>query len=234
MASVRYPDRDVPGLRSAGNPRWLRPVGLDAGRHRGSLVDPDRPGPRHVLALILLAVERDDAVLRLLGDGALRVQGQHLLQRQPRLGRPARDSHVGAALAYIHRSPERDWTNAALAETVAMSRSRFAARFSARRRAPLSPTSRAGVSRQRPGCCRTARSPSARSPRASATSRRPLSARLSAGASACRPGPTAGRPRPEGSARRLPSGSRGALEELGSDAPAEALEEEGGKPREQQ
>ena len=42
-----------------------------------------------------------------------------------------RDGQVGAALAHIHRSPERDWTNAALAEAVGMSRSRFAARFSA-------------------------------------------------------------------------------------------------------
>jgi AraC-like DNA-binding protein len=42
-----------------------------------------------------------------------------------------RDRQVGAALALVHRFPERDWTNAALAEAVGMSRSRFAARFSA-------------------------------------------------------------------------------------------------------
>ena len=42
-----------------------------------------------------------------------------------------RDRQVGAALALVHRSPERDWTNAALAEAVGMSRSRFAARFTA-------------------------------------------------------------------------------------------------------
>jgi transcriptional regulator GlxA family with amidase domain len=42
-----------------------------------------------------------------------------------------RDRHVGAALALVHRSPERAWTNAALAEAVGMSRSRFAARWSA-------------------------------------------------------------------------------------------------------
>ena len=42
-----------------------------------------------------------------------------------------RERHVGAALAHIHRSPERDWTNASLAEAVGMSRSRFAARFTA-------------------------------------------------------------------------------------------------------
>jgi len=42
-----------------------------------------------------------------------------------------RDRHVGAALALVHRSPERDWTNASLAEAVGMSRSRFAARFTA-------------------------------------------------------------------------------------------------------
>ena len=42
-----------------------------------------------------------------------------------------RDRQVGAALARIHRSPEQDWTNASLAAAVGMSRSRFAARFTA-------------------------------------------------------------------------------------------------------
>jgi AraC-like DNA-binding protein len=42
-----------------------------------------------------------------------------------------RDRQVGAALARIHRAPEQDWTNASLAEAVGMSRSRFAARFTA-------------------------------------------------------------------------------------------------------
>jgi AraC-like DNA-binding protein len=42
-----------------------------------------------------------------------------------------RDRQIGAALARVHRSPERDWTNASLAEAVGMSRSRFAARFTA-------------------------------------------------------------------------------------------------------
>jgi AraC-like DNA-binding protein len=42
-----------------------------------------------------------------------------------------RDGHVGAALTHIHRSPNRGWTNASLAEAVGMSRSRFAARFAA-------------------------------------------------------------------------------------------------------
>ena len=42
-----------------------------------------------------------------------------------------RDRQVGAALALVHRSPEREWTNAVLAEAVGMSRSRFAARFTA-------------------------------------------------------------------------------------------------------
>jgi AraC-like DNA-binding protein len=42
-----------------------------------------------------------------------------------------RDRQIGAALAQVHRSPERDWTNASLAEAVGMSRSRFAARFTA-------------------------------------------------------------------------------------------------------
>jgi AraC-like DNA-binding protein len=42
-----------------------------------------------------------------------------------------RDRQIGAAVARIHRSPEREWTNASLAESVGMSRSRFAARFSA-------------------------------------------------------------------------------------------------------
>lgn len=42
-----------------------------------------------------------------------------------------RDRQVGAALALVHRAPERDFTNASLAAAVGMSRSRFAARFSA-------------------------------------------------------------------------------------------------------
>ncbi len=40
-----------------------------------------------------------------------------------------RDPQVAAALAHVHRSPERRWTNASLAAGVGMSRSRFAARF---------------------------------------------------------------------------------------------------------
>ncbi|WP_205699416.1 AraC family transcriptional regulator [Conexibacter sp. SYSU D00693] len=40
-----------------------------------------------------------------------------------------RDPQVGAALALIHRDAARDWTVAALAREVAMSRSAFAARF---------------------------------------------------------------------------------------------------------
>jgi len=42
-----------------------------------------------------------------------------------------RDEHIGAALALIHGSPEQAWTVASLATAVAMSRSAFAARFSA-------------------------------------------------------------------------------------------------------
>lgn len=42
-----------------------------------------------------------------------------------------RDPQIGQAVALIHRSPERDWTVADLAATVAMSRSAFAARFRA-------------------------------------------------------------------------------------------------------
>jgi AraC-like DNA-binding protein len=42
-----------------------------------------------------------------------------------------RDRHVGAALGLIHRYPDRDWTVAALAAEVGMSRSPFAARFAA-------------------------------------------------------------------------------------------------------
>jgi AraC-like DNA-binding protein len=41
-----------------------------------------------------------------------------------------RDRQVGAALARIHHAPEEPWTNASLAVSVGMSRSRFAARFS--------------------------------------------------------------------------------------------------------
>jgi AraC-like DNA-binding protein len=39
------------------------------------------------------------------------------------------DRHVGRALALIHRDPARDWTVAALAAELALSRSSFAARF---------------------------------------------------------------------------------------------------------
>jgi AraC-like DNA-binding protein len=42
-----------------------------------------------------------------------------------------RDRHMGAALGLLHRAPERDWTNASLASEVGLSRSRFAARFTA-------------------------------------------------------------------------------------------------------
>ena len=42
-----------------------------------------------------------------------------------------RDPHLGRALALIHADPARDWTVAALAGELAMSRSAFAARFSA-------------------------------------------------------------------------------------------------------
>lgn len=42
-----------------------------------------------------------------------------------------RDRRIGAALAHLHRSPEADWSNASLAQKVGMSRSRFAARFTA-------------------------------------------------------------------------------------------------------
>jgi AraC-like DNA-binding protein len=41
-----------------------------------------------------------------------------------------RDPHLGRALALIHRDPAREWTVAALAAELAMSRSAFAARFS--------------------------------------------------------------------------------------------------------
>lgn len=41
-----------------------------------------------------------------------------------------RDPDIGAAIAMIHREPERDWSVAALAAEVAMSRSNFSARFS--------------------------------------------------------------------------------------------------------
>lgn len=40
------------------------------------------------------------------------------------------DPSIAKALARIHAEPSRDWTNEALAETVAMSRSRFISRFS--------------------------------------------------------------------------------------------------------
>ncbi|MEU6641615.1 AraC family transcriptional regulator [Saccharomonospora sp. NPDC046836] len=40
-----------------------------------------------------------------------------------------RDPQIGRAIALIHRDPARDWTLAALANEIAMSRSAFAARF---------------------------------------------------------------------------------------------------------
>lgn len=50
-----------------------------------------------------------------------------------------RDPKIGAALALIHHEPERAWSVAALASEVGMSRSLFAARFSAKvGQAPLS------------------------------------------------------------------------------------------------
>lgn len=42
-----------------------------------------------------------------------------------------RDRQMGAALARLHEAPERPWTTATLAGAVGMSRSRFAARFTA-------------------------------------------------------------------------------------------------------
>jgi AraC-like DNA-binding protein len=41
------------------------------------------------------------------------------------------DPQIGRALALIHDDPARDWTLAALADELAMSRSAFAARFTA-------------------------------------------------------------------------------------------------------
>jgi AraC-like DNA-binding protein len=40
-----------------------------------------------------------------------------------------RDKHIGRAIALIHRDPTRNWTVAALANTVGLSRSAFSARF---------------------------------------------------------------------------------------------------------
>jgi AraC-like DNA-binding protein len=40
-----------------------------------------------------------------------------------------RDSRIGRAISLIHRDPARDWTVAALADELAMSRSAFSARF---------------------------------------------------------------------------------------------------------
>ena len=45
------------------------------------------------------------------------------------------DEQIGRAISLIHRDPARAWTLAGLAAEVAMSRSAFAARFTARRRA---------------------------------------------------------------------------------------------------
>ena len=42
-----------------------------------------------------------------------------------------RDAQVASALVAVHRMPERDWTTASLAAVAGMSRSRFAARFTA-------------------------------------------------------------------------------------------------------
>lgn len=50
--------------------------------------------------------------------------------RTGRLG-ALRDPQIGRALALVHREPERDWTVASLAARIPMSRSAFAARFTA-------------------------------------------------------------------------------------------------------
>jgi AraC-like DNA-binding protein len=42
-----------------------------------------------------------------------------------------RDPHIGRAITLIHRDPARAWTVASLADELAMSRSAFAARFTA-------------------------------------------------------------------------------------------------------
>jgi AraC-like DNA-binding protein len=49
-----------------------------------------------------------------------------------------RDRHIGTALSLLHREPDRDWTLAAIATAVGMSRSRFTDRFAALvREAPM-------------------------------------------------------------------------------------------------
>jgi AraC-like DNA-binding protein len=95
------------------------------------------PAVLHVEASSSPELEWMQSTLRLMAAEAkeLRPGGEAIITR---LGDPAsqsgwlgalRDRQIGRALSLIHRDPARDWTVAALADELAMSRSAFAARF---------------------------------------------------------------------------------------------------------
>ena len=113
---VRAAADEVPGSRSGGalGP-WL-PVHLAATACEAAA---GRPGADVVLARLsdVLFVH---AIRAYLADPAAGAAGW--------IG-ALRDPSVARALALLHAHPERDWTVAGLAAEVAMSRSRFAARF---------------------------------------------------------------------------------------------------------
>ena len=99
------------------------------------------------------------------------------------------DKQIGRAIALIHREPARQWTVAGLARELAMSRSAFAARYGARRRARdalrrtlahagrrrLAPESETPVSASSPTCSATVPRPRShgRSSASSASHREP-------------------------------------------------------------
>jgi AraC-like DNA-binding protein len=93
------------------------------------------------ITLRLMAVEADalrpggDAVITRLADilviQSIRSWIQHDQAAQVGWLGALRDKQIGRAIALIHRDPARAWTLAELASEVAMSRSRFAARFTA-------------------------------------------------------------------------------------------------------
>ncbi len=74
-----------------------------------------------------------ETVITRLADVVVIQAIRNWLETAPEAGRgwlaALRDTHIGKALALIHRSPESDWNVENLASRVAMSRSAFSARF---------------------------------------------------------------------------------------------------------
>ena len=89
---------------------------------------------RLLLRHLLLAHRASMAVLTRLSEIVL-IETIRAAMRESSLltniGAALHDRRIGAALALLHREPDRAWTVQSLAEEVAMSRSRFAARFRA-------------------------------------------------------------------------------------------------------